>query len=139
MLTTLESLAAVVSPPACDALINKGAFTANVMTSTAASVGDQVARGTFLNSTADFMGGSLHGSCAASVCYTCLCRERAQAGAGGGYGDGVTGLGEMCTRYTDAFRGQDDLRYIIIGISLGAMILLLLVRCSAGRGACVRL
>ena len=140
VLTTLEALAAVVSPPACDALINKGAFTANVMTSTAAAVGDLVARGTFLNSTADFMSGSLQGSCAASVCYTCLCRERAEGGAGGGYGAGVIGQGGMCTRYTDAFRGQDDLRYIIIGISLGAMILLLLVRCPAGRAhVCVLL
>ena len=139
VLASLEALAAVVSPPACDLLINKGAFTVNVMTSTAAAVGDLVARGTFLNSTADFMSGSLQGSCAASVCYTCLCRERVDGGAGGGYGAGVTGQAGMCARYSDAFRGQDDLRYIIIGISLGAMILFMLVSTlqSLRVGACV--
>ena len=129
VLETLGKLAAVVSPQECDALIAEGAFKANVMTSTSSSVGNLVARGAFSNSTADFMSGSLRGSCAASVCFSCFCRERTQAGAGGGYGEGVTGQDELCVQYTDAFRGQDELRYIILGISIGTMILLLSVRC----------
>ena len=62
-----------------------------------------------------------------------------EGGAGGGYGAGVTGQAGMCARYSDAFRGQDDLRYIIIGISLGAMILFMLVSTlqSLRVGACV--
>ena len=131
VLKTLEVLAAVVSPPECDPFISDGAFKTNVMTSTAASTGDLVARGTFVNSTADFMSGSLRGSCAASVCLSCLCREHAQPGAGGGYGADVTGLGELCTGNADAFVGQDELRYIVLGISICSMVLLLLVRCLA--------
>ena len=125
---TLEVLAAVVSPQACDPLISEGAFKTNVMTSTAASTGDLVTRGAYVNNTADFMSGSLRGSCAASACFSCLCREHAQAGAGGGYGAGVTGLGGLCAGYTDALAGQDNLRYTFLGISICTMVLLLLVR-----------
>ena len=128
VLTTLSELSTSIPPASCDPLIREKAFQQNVMGADAATIGSSLANGAFLNNSASFMSGSLSGACAASVCMACYCRERMVSDAGAGYGTGVADTTGVCGPYTTAFHQQDEHRYVIIGISTGAMFILLMVR-----------
>jgi hypothetical protein len=128
VLTTLGELAASLSHDTCDPLIREEEFKTNVMTKASATIGLELAQGVYLNNTADFLGGSLPGACAATACMVCFCREGMLEGAGGGYGAAVPDEDNMCAPYHAAFRAQDELRYITLGISIAAMAVLLTAR-----------
>ena len=132
VLSTLNQFAASVAPSTCDPFIREETFKADVITSLSPALGARVAAGEFLqNNTQEFMRGSTQGVCAAAVCLACRCREGIVPGAGGGYGADVA-QGSECGTYATVFQAQDDLRYIILFISIITMLILLAVR---ARGA----
>jgi hypothetical protein len=136
VLSTLNQFAASVAPSTCDPFIREETFKADVITSLSPALGARVAAGEFLqNNTQEFMRGSTQGVCAAAVCLACRCREGMLVGAGGGYGVNVPQEGE-CDTYRDNFQAQDDLRYIILAISVCTMLILLGVRACARGGGC---
>ena len=128
VLTTLGELSASLSHDVCDPFIREETFKQNVMSKDSATIGQELAAGAYLNNTATFLGGSLPGACAATACMTCFCREGMFAGAGGGYGASVRDEQNVCATYHATFRAQDELRYITLGISVAAMVVLLVAR-----------